>query len=279
VESRPWGSGSVGGSGQASEDRGGDRKLLAEEPLWQVANRVATSKGFAKSKFLTNFILYICEMHLTGRAHELTEQVIGERVFERPAGYSPGDDNIVRNYARLLRQRLNDYFEGEGQGEPIRIVVPRGRYIPLGVEVGKVVGEAWIEPAIESMASATPSGVLPSALWPEPQPEIQGEAAARECSNVWLVPSLWIALVLCATSTLVLAGLLLRAHRAKPPGRASRQFWSAILSPTRDTLIIPADTGLVMYQDMTKQQVHLAEYARGEYQTLSVAPQSLFTIS
>ena len=46
-------------------------------------------------------------MHLTGRDSELTEQRIGEWVFERPEGYRPGDDNIVRNYARLLRQRLD----------------------------------------------------------------------------------------------------------------------------------------------------------------------------
>ena len=270
------GSGRAMESGQPSEEKGGeDYKTLADEPLWQVANRVAASKGFAKSKFLTNFILYICEMHLNGRSAELTEQRIGERVFERPAGYSPGDDNIVRNYARILRQRLNDYFESEGQQEPIRIVVPRGRYVPLCVEVDKTVGAVWIEAAPEPISPAIQIEVHSPDLSLEPLPAHQAEAAGQNGSKRWLVPSLWIVLALCTTSTLVLAMLLLRARPAKPPARASHQFWSAIFNPTRDTLIIPADTGLVIYQDMTKQQIHLAEYATGEYQTVSVAPKGL----
>jgi hypothetical protein len=100
---------------------------LEEDSRWQVARRVAASKGFAKSKLLISFILYICEKRLLDQTDEITEQLIGEHVFRRPQGYNPGEDNIVRNYARLLRQRLEEYFNGEGLDEAIRIAVPRRR--------------------------------------------------------------------------------------------------------------------------------------------------------
>jgi hypothetical protein len=37
-------------------------------------------------------------------------------------------------------------------------------------------------------------------------------------------------------------------------------------SPARDTLVVPADSGLAIYQDLTKIRVHLPDYAGGEYQ-------------
>jgi hypothetical protein len=41
---------------------------------------------------------------------------------------TPGQDNIVRVEARLLRKRLEAYFEDEGKDEPVTIVMPRGSY-------------------------------------------------------------------------------------------------------------------------------------------------------
>ena len=82
---------------------------------WELAQRIASSEIFAKSEFLPKFLLYICDRQLSGRTHEITEQQIGERVFGRPAGYSPGEDNIVRNYAGQLRKRLEMYYERVGK--------------------------------------------------------------------------------------------------------------------------------------------------------------------
>jgi hypothetical protein len=56
---------------------------------------------------------------------------IGTQIFNRGTGYNPGEDNIVRSYARMLRKRLDEYFEDEGSEEPMRIVIPRGGYIPV----------------------------------------------------------------------------------------------------------------------------------------------------
>jgi hypothetical protein len=226
-----------------------DQMWLEEDPRWQVAERVAASKGFAKSKFLTHFLIYICEKYLLDRTDEITEQRIGEHVFRRPAGYNPGEDNIVRNYARLLRGRLEEYFADEGKDETIRIVVPRGGYVPLFFEEGKVVGEE--KPQLFSGGSPH--------LDPSPLPDRLFQA------GIPLPRSSWVLRALCAVLFVALILSLVHNIHSKPPQSISDHFWSVFFSPTRDTLIVPADSGLVIYQDLTKIRVHLADYAGGEY--------------
>jgi hypothetical protein len=111
---------------ESSPETGG----LLHLPEWRLASRIATSKTFSRSEFLPKFLLYVCEQQLAGNTQEINEQRIGVDVFQRPAGYNPGEDDIVRNYARLLRKRLAKYLAAEGVNEPIQIEIPRGGYIP-----------------------------------------------------------------------------------------------------------------------------------------------------
>src|SRR5271163_2312002 len=104
---------------------------LAEDPRWQLAQRIVASKSFAKSALLSKFLLYICDRALCGKTDEISEHQIGVHVFVRRPGYNPGEDNIVRNYARQLRQRLDHYFEDEGRSEALRISIPLGKYTPV----------------------------------------------------------------------------------------------------------------------------------------------------
>jgi hypothetical protein len=231
-----------------------DQVRLEEDPRWQVAERIAASKGFAKSKFLTHFLIYICEKYLLEQTDEITEQRIGEHVFRRPAGYNPGEDNIVRNYARLLRGRLEEYFAGEGKDETIRIVVPRGGYVPLFFEEGKVVGENKPQPSSCGSAYLDPSP-LPDRLF-----------RAKTGNGTSLALSSWVLAALCTALFAALVLSLLHNIRGKPPRSISDHFWSVFFSPTRDTLVVPADSGLAIYQDLTKIRVHLADYAGGAYQ-------------
>jgi hypothetical protein len=231
-----------------------DQVRLEEDPRWQVARRVATSKGFARSKFLTHFLIYICEKHLLEQTDEITEQQIGEHVFRRPAGYNPGEDNIVRNYARLLRGRLEEYFAAEGKDETIRIVVPRGGYIPLFVEEGKVVGENKVQllPGVANYLDPSP---MPDRLF-------QAKAASTTPST----RSFRTLMALCIVLFVALIVSLLHNMRSKPQQSISDRFWSVFFNPTRDTLVVPADSGLAIYQDLTNTRIHLADYAGGEYQ-------------
>ena len=121
--------GDISEKGQQNATRligAGEHIPLSALPEWQLVQRIASSRGFNKSELLKNFLLYVCERSLTGDAQEITEQRIGIRIFGRPEGYDPGEDNIVRSYARMLRKRLDAYFAEEGAGETLRLLVPRG---------------------------------------------------------------------------------------------------------------------------------------------------------
>jgi hypothetical protein len=233
--------------------------LLEEDPRWGVARRVAASKGFAKSKFLISFILYICEKHLLDQTGEITEQLIGEHVFRRPQGYNPGEDNIVRNYARLLRQRLDEYFNGEGIYETIRIAVPRGGYVPIFIEEDRAVGESRPQSVQVELIGVVGGGSSPQ------QPE---EIVDRKVKDQ-VLPGRQVGELraLCVALFLALFFVVARdIHIKLPQQSVSDRFWSVFFSPTRDTLLVPADSGLVIYQDLTNRRIPLAEYAAGEYQ-------------
>ncbi len=104
---------------------------LATDPRWQLAQRIVASRSFAKSALLSRFLLYVCEREITGKTDEISEHQIGVHVFGRRQGYHPGEDNIVRNYARQLRHRLDQYFLEEGREEELRLSIPRGKYVPV----------------------------------------------------------------------------------------------------------------------------------------------------
>jgi hypothetical protein len=103
----------------------------AVDERWGLIHRVLRNPAFIRSPRLSEFLLYVCERAIDGRTDEISEQQIGVQVFKRAPGYNPNDDSIVRSHARLLRQRLDLYFEEEGKEEQVRIHIPKGRYVPL----------------------------------------------------------------------------------------------------------------------------------------------------
>jgi hypothetical protein len=102
-----------------------------DDPRWRLVQRIVVSRSIGRSPLLAEFLLYICDRHLRNQSSELTEQRIGVQVFGRSEGYNSNDDNIVRNYARTLRKRVEEYFSTEGKHEELKLEIPRGAYIPV----------------------------------------------------------------------------------------------------------------------------------------------------
>ena len=82
--------------------------------------RVASSSTFEKSPRLRAFFLHVCRCALDNKPEAATEQQIGIYVYDRPPGYNPNEDNIVRSQARLLRMKLEHHFANEGKDEADR---------------------------------------------------------------------------------------------------------------------------------------------------------------
>lgn len=100
-------------------------------PHWPLVTRVLSSQCFHSSARLREFLIYVADCALRNCAEEATEQHIGIHVFQRAPGYNSSEDSIVRTHARLLRQKLSEYFSTEGVGEDILIEIPKGHYLPV----------------------------------------------------------------------------------------------------------------------------------------------------
>ena len=101
------------------------RRIRLEE-----LQRVLASNEFKSSKRSQDFLRYVVEHTLTGRADALKERTIGIEVFGRATSYDPSDDATVRVKAGEVRKRLGLYYAHYGSADPIRIELPGGTYTP-----------------------------------------------------------------------------------------------------------------------------------------------------
>jgi hypothetical protein len=228
---------------------------LSAEPRWQLAQRIVASRSFAKSVLLSRFLLYVCEREITGKTTEISEHQIGVHVFGRRPGYHPGEDNIVRNYARQLRHRLDQYFLEEGREEELRLSIPRGKYVPVYSPYHFQERPLLVVPERD-----TDSGVVLETLVPA-TPAAPSVQPARRRS--WLLLSGAFVLLAC----MAIAWMV--AHRASAyAANPSHPLWAALFDKSHQTLIVPSDDGIVMIQNLTGHLVPLSEYINRDYMSL-----------
>src|SRR5687767_11369425 len=85
----------------------------------QALERILRSKHFAHAPMKQRFLQLICEAHISGRAADLNEYLIGFEVFGRDKSYNPALDPIVRVGAHELRKKLEYYYRSEGESDEI----------------------------------------------------------------------------------------------------------------------------------------------------------------
>ena len=225
----------------------------------ELIARVVQSPPFARSERLASLLQYVCDMTLKGREREINEQKIGQAVFGRALDYDSAVDGIVRTQASRLRQRLDLYFDGEGSSETTRIVIPRGAYIPV------------FEPRNQQPRIPAP---LPG---PEPaSPESIRSAVSNVESSISDSGGKLLPWILCTVLTIALLTLVVanRNRLTWSPFSSpdTHPLWSQIFSPNHSTLIVPGDSGLVLYQGLAAHETRLDDYLRGDYRTVSSTP-------
>jgi hypothetical protein len=218
----------------------------ASTPESNLVERIAATPAFTRSAFLTRFLLYICDCKFSGRDEGITEYQIGVQALGRPGSYNPGEDNIVRNYARILRKRLEEYFAGEGRDEPVRIVIPVGHYVPV------------FEPNLPAPGASPPDHEDRALSDSSPDPESKTETATpalwRSLRRFWVPAALLLTLCIGASTYWVSH---LRA------GGINQVFWREVFNRSNVTYLVPGDSGLAMMQEITGKEVHLRDYIAG----------------
>jgi len=109
------------------EDRG---SLGSEDAIRAQIDKITSSEVFSKATKLRNFLAYIVDEELAGRAERLKAITIAQAVYKRGADFDPQSDPIVRVEAGRLRSRLAEYYASNQQDDPIIIKIPKGAYRP-----------------------------------------------------------------------------------------------------------------------------------------------------
>ena len=225
-------------------------EITIEEAL---IGRILASRHFTKAPLLSAFLHYVCQRSLREGAGRISEQEIGMHVFGREQGYDAREDNIVRNYARQLRRRLDDYYATDGAGEKLRIQIPKGGYVPQFLSTEKGASRAAAAPVATEVHGQTAT----------PQ-EVAGEEAVapRSTSSArwpWKAATAVLAIALCiALIQLWLAHR--RQEKIAPESSMNHALWAELFDANRDTLIVPPDTALVTLEDMDERIYSLSEY-------------------
>src|SRR6202040_1199378 len=141
---------------------------------------------------------------------------------------------------RQLRKRLEEYFATEGKDEPYVVLIPKGAYLPV-IESREQIAEA----VVPQVGPAN----IPRRAWP-----------------------FWTA----GLAILVLAGLCiwlanenrkmqqrLAASAAPKVDRAA--LWPLLFNDGQETLIVCADSSLVVAQTVLHRSVTLDEYLSHDY--------------
>ena len=142
--------------------------------------RILRSRCFEHATRASDFLRFVVGKTLAGEGGELKGYTIAIHVFGRPADFDAKSDPLVRVEALRLRQRLTEYYAGEGAEERVRLELPRGGY---ALKASFATPQA---PRVETTAPAPQQRRAVALLWSRVR--IAAVAAAALLVTVSTVP-------------------------------------------------------------------------------------------
>jgi len=236
----------------------------------QVLDQVLASKHFIKAPLLSAFLSYTCRRVFEDGAVRISEREIGVNVFHRGADYDLREDNIVRNYARQLRKRLDEYYATEGIQDSVRITFPKGGYLPSFEPQTCALNCIENDLKLESPEIAAGQGDITTQALLEPNRETPYSKAG------FILRILSISCFVLAVLVTVLLFITLRPYwkgnRVAP--KNTHPLWSRIFEPNVTTTWVSLDSGLVLMSIAARKDVSLEEYIKRDFsrQTRGLSP-------
>jgi TolB-like protein len=118
--------------------------------------RILKSPLFAHAKRQRRFLEFIVTETLAGRADRISSYSLSVEVFDRDESFDPMLDSVVRVGAGRLRAKLREYYDDEGQANPIRIGLEKGSYVATickrRFDPAEGAGQTPVEPEKPSLA-------------------------------------------------------------------------------------------------------------------------------
>jgi TolB-like protein len=120
--------------------------------------RLLSTPQFTSASRRGQLLGYLVDHTLVGDADKITEYAVGLEVFNKPTSFDPRIESLVRTEFSRLRQRLKDYYAGEGRGDTIVIDFPPRSYAATfefrsAVELSKSAAAPQPVPAAAKPAS------------------------------------------------------------------------------------------------------------------------------
>ena len=198
-------------------------KQISEEELQALVQRVISSGELGRSKTYAAILNYLMSCSINGEQPK--EMAIAIDVLGREADFDVGRDSIVRVHIYHLRNKLEAYFEGTGQAETWRLVIPRGQYL---------------------LTAIANSSQVPTETEPDDSPtdsEDSGGAGRRRDDETsprwyqsWLFPALSAVLAVLLTIT-----LFYESSPAPGASVATMEPWATLLRDDEPVTIVAGD--------------------------------------
>jgi hypothetical protein len=227
----------------------------------EALTAVLDSKAFRQAPRLGKLLQYMCGKALLDAPGQVTEYTIAVDVFGKPPDFKESNDSSVRVEVYRLRKRLAQFYETEGAGQPVRIVIPPGQYVPEFQVHGAAAGPppasepppAEVVPTEEpapAVQPAPPAPPAPAAIpVPIPAGTVAGGVRGRIFSfgqrRMWLIGTVATAIILAAWigHRIASPGAAVPAVRPETPARAPSAGRTAAGAPASVPLRILAGYG------------------------------------
>jgi hypothetical protein len=183
--------------------------MLDTDQLHAHAERIRASGVLGRSRLTRRLFDFLIDCSLTGKAPKEIEVAID--VFGKDARFDVSQDAMVRVYVHKLRRKLEEFYNGPGRTDALRLVIPKGAY----------------------RFSLEPAGDVPE----QPTETARPPRAWRR----WLAAGL--AASVAVNAILLLVGANSRWHRDHDEvGRArDNPVWSRILNDDRTIFLVFGD--------------------------------------
>jgi TolB-like protein/Tfp pilus assembly protein PilF len=132
-------------------------------------DRIVSSSVFSAARRSKMLLRYVVERSLANSAPKEFE--IAVEVLRRGADYDPEIDAAVRVEASRLRSRLREYYDTEGQDDPIFIDIPKGGYGAVFASRGAASRASAPGREYPSPQRLATNGTAPAQLPASPEPE------------------------------------------------------------------------------------------------------------
>ena len=166
----------------------GREDSFAEAAVRTELDKILASESFREAEGLKRFLRFTVEHTLGGEGNQLKEYRLGVDVFFRASSFDPRLDPVVRMAARRLRTKLRQYYESEGQQDPIWIDVPKGSYAAEFCNGARALPVSEVAPAAEPARMSPTWRTARFALFP-PAFGIAVLVVGWAISRQWIRPS------------------------------------------------------------------------------------------